>query len=86
MASRTPVIRVWDCAETLTRLITFWSAPSRKTPAIAPPRVPLPLRGLPPDTFLAFQQALRARNMSAPPSLWNMLELAKGEPHQEAAE
>src|SRR5690606_24082933 len=40
--SRTPVTTIWDWAETLARLITFCRAPSRKTPATAPPRVPLP--------------------------------------------
>lgn len=33
-------------------------------------------RGLPPDTFLVLYGLLRAKNMTAPASLWSMKEIA----------
>ncbi|EGJ74193.1 putative rhamnose ABC transporter, rhamnose-binding protein [Streptomyces sp. Tu6071] len=56
--SRTPVTTICDCAETLSRLMTFWSVPSRNTPAIAPPRVPLPpSKSMPPSSTAAMTES-----------------------------
>src|SRR5262249_24907339 len=52
--SSTPVTMIWDCADTLARLIRFCSVPSRKTPATAPKRVPLPpSKSTPPSSTAA---------------------------------